>query len=113
MQKKIDEYFANCDKKGEVYTVTGLALALNMSRMELIRYAGRPEFSDTIKKAKARVEAELERRLYGKNGNVAGIIFGLKNNFGWEEVQKNEASGTLTIKIEHIGRRTDEGNDGL
>ena len=36
MQKKIDKYFADCDKKYEPYTVTGLAMALGLSRKGLI-----------------------------------------------------------------------------
>ena len=63
MQQKIDKYFKDCDKKGEPYTVTGLGLALDMSRQDLINYSNKEEFFDTIKKAKQKVENYLEKRL--------------------------------------------------
>lgn len=88
MQEKIDEYFKQCDEEYEPYTVTGLGLALNMSRQDLINYSNKDEFFDTIKKAKARVENYLEKRLI-TNSSATGIIFNLKNNYGWKDKQEN------------------------
>lgn len=88
MQKKIDEYFAKCDKDHEPYTITGLGLALDMSRQDLINYSNKKQFFDTIKKAKARVEHYLEKRLINDT-STTGIIFNLKNNYGWKDKQEN------------------------
>ena len=99
MQKKIDAYFAKCDMEHEPYTVTGLAMALDMSRQGLINYEGRDELVDTIKKAKMRVEESLERRLI-RDSSVTGIIFNLKNNYDWRDKQEIEHSGT--VKLEDV-----------
>lgn len=88
IEEKIDKYFKECDKNGEPYTITGLGLALNMSRQDLINYSKKEEFFDTIKKAKSRVENYLEKKLI-TNSNSTGIIFNLKNNYGWKDKQEN------------------------
>jgi len=81
-------------------TVTGLALALDMSRQNLIDYQNKDEFLDTIKKAKQQVEQFNEERLISGN-SVAGIIFNLKNNFNWKDKTEQEVSSTVkTVYIE-------------
>lgn len=88
MKEKIDEYFKECEQKQEPYTITGLCIALDICRDTLCEYAKKEEFSDTIKKAKLRVENYLEKHLITDNGTT-GIIFNLKNNFGWRDKQEN------------------------
>lgn len=88
LQEKIDNYFKECNYKGEPYTITGLCIALDICRDTLCEYAKKEEFSDTIKKAKLRVENYLEKHLITDNGTT-GIIFNLKNNFGWKDKQEN------------------------
>lgn len=106
LQKRIDEYFEECEGKlytdpdgtpiltkwgQEIYlgkkppTITGLALHIGLaSRQALLNYQGRPEFNDAITRAKSRVEAYAEGRLYDKEGS-SGAQFNLKNNFkGWD-----------------------------
>ena len=85
MQAAIDAYF----DEEEIPTVTGLALALGFdSRNALLYYeSDKPEFLGTIKKAKLRIEAHLERQLY-RGSSVTGLIFNLKNNFGWKDAQE-------------------------
>lgn len=87
LQEKIDKYFKDCDIKNEPYTITGLCIALDICRDTLCEYAKKEEFSDTIKKAKLRVENYLEKHLITDGGT--GIIFNLKNNFGWKDKQEN------------------------
>ena len=103
MQKAIDAYFEQCEGKpliidGEQQrdkcgvpivinakppTVTGLALALGFTgRQALLDYQARPEFADTVTRAKARCEEYAERRLYDKDG-ANGAKFSLGCNFGW------------------------------
>ncbi len=88
MKLKIDKYFLDCDKNNEPYTITGLAMSLDMSRQDLINYSNKEEFFDTIKKAKMRVENYLEKRLI-KDTSCTGVIFNLKNNYGWKDKQEN------------------------
>lgn len=88
MQKKIDKYFEDCKLNNKPYTITGLGLALDMSRQDLINYSKKEKFFDTIKKAKMRVENYLEERLIN-DSSATGIIFNLKNNYGWKDKQEN------------------------
>lgn len=99
LQEKIDAYFDRCDAEQEPYLITGLALALNTYRSVLCDYEHKDEFSDTVKRAKLRVEADYEKSLR-KNGR-AGEIFGLKN-FGWKDRTETEHTGD--IKVETIKR---------
>ena len=95
LQAKIDAYFADLfDDDGKArrpVTITGLALALDTSRETLCDYQHRDEFSDTVLRAKLRVERFAEEQLYlCRNSN--GPIFALKN-FGWKDVQQKEIAG--------------------
>ncbi len=94
MQQKIDKYFQECDMNKEPYTITGLALALDLDRKSINNYAKDSEFFPTIKKAKLKVENYLEKRLI-KDSSATGIIFNLKNNYGWSDKQEIQHSGNV------------------
>lgn len=145
LQKKIDDYFADCDphveevsewveardSKGQLkkdenglnylvevkhkvmtkqkpYTITGLALALDTSRETLLDYEKgkyddddpiedhKPEFSDTIKRAKIKCQNYAEVMLFANS--PTGAIFNLKNNYGW----KDKTETDLTSKGERV-----------
>jgi len=114
MQSVIDTYFETSaftgaeDAKVFSPTIAGLAYALDLSRQGLLEYQGKPEFSDTIRKAKQRVEIALEQRLYA--AAPVGTIFNLKNNFGWKDKSEQELSGAnggaLTLLIKEISGST-------
>lgn len=99
LKERIDNYFNKCDEELEPYTVTGLCLALNVTRQTLINYENRDrsfinmseeeieEFVDTVKRAKLRIENYAEKQLFSAR-NPAGIIFNLKNNYGWKDIQE-------------------------
>lgn len=84
LQRDIDKYFEMCDEKGKPYTICGLSNALDMDRKTLLNYSREEKYFHTIKKAKQKVQQELEENLY-RLGNNSGIIFNLKNNFGWKD----------------------------
>ncbi len=94
MQQKIDSYFKACDEKHMPYTMSGLALALDMDRKSLLNYSKDDKFFLTIKKARNRVEKFAEERLFFPN--ATGVIFNLKNNFGWEDKQEFSHSGNIS-----------------
>lgn len=122
MQAVIDRYFDECalnskymtvlrsagteiertpdDKRvtdDEFPTVSGLALVLNMTRQGLLEYAGKDAFSDTVKRAKLRIESFLEQRLYFPQ--PTGAIFNLKNNYGWKDskdIAHTSPDGSMT-----------------
>lgn len=81
-----DEDLALVDGIDDIYpTVTGLGLALDMSRKTLVQYENSDKFSNTVKRAKQRVENAIEQRLF--YNNATGSIFNLKNNFDWKDQQ--------------------------
>lgn len=105
LEAAIEEYFDYCDNRiqqvysakaeGVIevmnpapYTMAGLAYALGMDRRSLLEYSKRDKFSPTIKRAKERVERDLEERLNDKASFTPGIIFNLKNNFGYLDQQQ-------------------------
>lgn len=98
MEEAINKYFKECDDKHRPYTVSGLANALDTTRQTLINYEGREEFLDTIKKAKSKIEQFAEELLFVGN-NTAGVIFNLKNNYGWKDKQEVEASVNSEVNI--------------
>ena len=76
-------------------TMAGLARSLGMCRQSLLNYSEKDEFLDTIKEARLRVEEALEDRLF--DPSPTGVIFNLKNNFGWKDVQDRNISADLTV----------------
>lgn len=61
------------------YTMSGLALALGITRQTLLDHAAKDGFSDSIRMAKQRCEAYAESQLYGPFAN--GAKFNLINNY--------------------------------
>lgn len=110
-QVLVDAYFEDCKVQDKVPTVNGLTLAVGFSsRQSLFDYAAKPDFMDTVKSAKTRLENEWEQRLAG--ANATGTIFWLKNQ-GWsdrnEQVISNpDGSGLFTgIKVTLVSRPSD------
>lgn len=119
MQAVIDEYFVYCDSKTkevhteklgdmimpdpEPYTMSGLALALGFdSRQSLLNYESRKDdkgqdFLDTIKRARMKVESDLDRRLNHRDTFTPGLIFNLKNNFNYKDKTETEQSGVIEV----------------
>jgi len=98
LKKAIEAYFVMCIEDKIPLTITGLAIALDFtSRQALINYEktkGYEKFFDTVKKAKLMVQNYAETFLFtGKT--VAGAIFNLKCNYGWEDKQIIEHSGKI------------------
>jgi hypothetical protein len=79
----VDRYVEEVGEYGDPVTLTGLIMALGLSsRQSLAHYEERPEFCDSVRRAKLRVEHEYEKRLFSSSSS--GAIFALKN-FGWSE----------------------------
>lgn len=98
--------------KQKPYTITGLALALDTSRETLLEYQERPEFVDTIKKAKDRCHNYVEDSLL--TSNPTGAIFNLKNNYGWKdktEVDSNIRGDIKLAKVEFMEADADDSQD--
>jgi len=107
LQIAIDAYFLMCDTKDvpKPYTMSGLANALGVERQTIINYGKKEEYFATVKKARATVEQFAEEKLFGNS--VTGVIFNLKNNFGWKDGQDlnigGQENGTpITHRIERV-----------
>ena len=114
MQKLIVEYFNECEKEGKKPTVSGLGYVLGMSRKQLLEYENcidnenlfarfddsvKLGFRNTIRSAKRFIESCLEDKLINGSTTPIGLIFALKNNYGW--VDKQEVVQTnKEIKVE-------------
>lgn len=79
LQELVDQYFKSNDR----WTLSGLAVFLDIDRQTLYNYAERDEYFDIIKKARDRVESIYEERAIYEN-NPTGVIFALKN-MGWKD----------------------------
>lgn len=97
LQKRIDSYFVLCDTNEKPYTMTGLAIALDIDRKTLYNYSNDEQFSPLIKKAKAKVEEQLVTNALMGKANPTFTIFNLKNNFDWVDKQEKqvELSGSV------------------
>jgi hypothetical protein len=91
----IEEYFDECDAEGRPYTVPGLSYHLGFcNRKALLKGGfGEPPFSDTIQKAKSRIERQRVESLVAGKGSTPGQIFDLKNNFSYADKIENVHSG--------------------
>lgn len=98
LENKIEEYFNNEENKP--YTITSLAVWLNCDRKTLTNYQEKEKFFPTIKKAKTRIEADVEKNALLGIYNPTFSIFNMKNNFGWKD--KQEVDTTTTNRIEII-----------
>ena len=112
LQKIIDEWFENCKETGEYPTVAGLAVLLNTSRKVLYEYQNfcdnddklknldesvKREISNIIKRAKAKIESSYVQQLF-RATNPAGVIFILKNDYGYKDKQEVEQTNRI-IKV--------------
>lgn len=135
LQDKIDAYFESCfrtivNKETQEtervnirpLTVTGLALALETTRQTLLEYQGEvegrddkdPGYADSIKKAKQIIENFAEEKLMERGSNTIGVIFNMKNNWGWKdktEVEYKEPAKKLSLdEIDRLENK-DSNND--
>ena len=98
LEDKIEAYFAN--ENNIPWTITDLAYWLDCDRQTLLNYQEKEEFFGTIKKAKTKIEASIEKRALLGIYNSTFAIFNMKNNFGWQD--KHEVDTTNSNRIEII-----------
>lgn len=102
LQELIDAYFKECDETNQIYTVVGLAMALDTDRQTLINYTNREEYFDTIKKAKQKIENQMVNRALTGVYNPTVSIFLMKNNFGYVDKTEQEVKVTERSKAEKL-----------
>lgn len=107
MERVVMEYFTYCVDEDVPPTMAGLAKALGFkSRRSLFDYRGRDDFNHVIEYAKLCIEQHrVEALVSGRDCNVAGAIFDLKNNFGYadkQEIQHGGGDGLLGRILKQI-----------
>lgn len=125
LEQAINEYFDHCDnrirhvydkKSGTVleiidpepYTMAGLAYAIGIDRKTLYNYSKHQDFFPTIKKARSKVQTDVERRLM--EGQATGAIFNLKNNFGYKDEQQIQVTNPTQEILNKFGLGDDREN---
>ena len=103
MRTALNAYFSEQNAANLPYTFAGLCRILEIDRETLHSYTRMPAYTNLLKKAVARVLEYAETYLYsGKN--PAGVIFLMKNNFGYrdiiEQVHHKETIGKVITAIE-------------
>ena len=114
MQKIIVKYFNECEAEGKKPTVSGLGYVLGLSRRQILEYENcidndnlfarfddsvKLGFHNAIKDAKRFIENCLEDKLINGTTTPIGLIFALKNNYGWVDKQEVEQTNK-TIRID-------------
>ena len=97
-----------------VPTVTGLAVALDTTRRTLLDYEASDEYSHTIKAAKTRIEAFNEAILVNGGAVPAGVIFNLKNNWGWvdrQELDVTDKAAAAKKALDNLERAKEDNDD--
>ena len=112
VKKRIQGYFTHCEDNNLHLTMTGLALALGTNRDKLGRVVKDKKVKEDVRRAikiaKVWIEHYLEQLLLSRD-KPAGIIFNLKNNYGWKDLFEHDISGlaqTLQIGVVMEGGKT-------
>ncbi len=97
LEKRIDAYFK--DENNKPYTITDLAVWLDCDRRTLTNYEEKDKFFPTIRKAKTKIEASIEKGALLGVFNPTFSIFNMKNNFGWQDKQEIDTTNSNRIEI--------------
>lgn len=104
LSKGIEAYFEDCDKRKKPYTMSGLANWLGITRQTLINYGKKDLFFTPIKKAKERVQQQIEENGLDGTANPTFTIFNLKANYKWDDGNKVQVNVNhpKTEKVEDV-----------
>jgi hypothetical protein len=117
-EKFVDDYFEEAQEwndKTHKWTqkyhpsMTGLALHCGLSYKGFwVEQPKRGEdFKSLVSESKARIEEHNIQQLYRKN-QVTGVIFNLKNNFGWKDKQEIEHDHKGTISLSSVLKQVEQ-----
>lgn len=94
LASSVVEYFETRITEAKPFAWSGLAVYCGISREGLDNYAkgeygktpeDKKAYVDTLKWARSIIEAQREGELLRTTGQVAGVIFALKNHHGWRD----------------------------
>jgi len=105
LEKKLAAYF---DKKNrKTFSLTGLALHLGVTRRCLTDFSKSDEIGDLIAEAKLKCENLLEERMIA-GVPPTGMIFILKNNYGWTDKMEIDQNIKGTISLASLFDRSQQ-----
>ena len=114
LSKFVDDYFSNCDngRRKRPYTVPGLAHWLGFnSRRGLLKFSQSNSLCGrVIRSALLRIHAQRNEQLVSGQGQMAGRIADLKNNFGWNDLtpgSEEEKAHKKSLEKKHEEGSTD------
>ena len=90
--------------------MSGLAFALDLDRKSLLNYSKNEKFFPTIKKAREKVEQQLEENALMGKANATFTIFNLKNNYGWRDSVEVNNNSELSKLDELLGEIRKDAN---
>ena len=98
----IEGYFKICDKNAKVPTLANLAVALGVSREDLLDYNGDPQVAAALAYAKTRIAAVYEERILDAPEGNRGDVFLLKTNHGYTErsLVENRHTGEVKTRVQ-------------
>jgi len=118
LDEKIGQYVNNCEEHKRKATMAGLALFLGYGNVCSIQdLQKRPERPDDYKLAIGRFKLYLEddrhNRLLTSGQPTVGLIFDLKNNFGWTDRQEVTGADGAALAINYVTniKRDEEDED--
>lgn len=103
LKNRIIDYFAMIKALDRPPTVSGLMVHLKMHRDQFYQYYEYPEFRPVMEQTKLLIENWAEEKVVLSKYNPSGLIFVLKNRFGWKDTQTVETT-SLTPEDQLIAR---------
>jgi hypothetical protein len=101
LAEKINEFFETCMYEGKVPCYSRMLTYLEFrSQSGFEEYANYGEdYAEVIDKAKLLIQSWLEEHLIAHNikNSTIGVIFTLKNKFGWVDSQHTKSDTTLEV----------------
>ena len=102
LEAACNEYFEKAEANKDVVTMSGLAVHLDVDRKTLVNYSKDQDYFPTIKRARARIEAAMEKGALTGQLNPTVVIFSMKNNFGYS----NDGGVSDTPAPTHVTNNT-------
>ncbi len=83
--RRATDYFTACDNENRPYSLSGLCLALNITKKRFAKLKDDRDFSDAVEMALLKIEAYIEENSMAGEINGTLALAMLKENFGWGE----------------------------
>lgn len=112
LAERIQAFYDHCESKDKPLTLSRLASHMGVNRQTVWNYQKVPEYRALLDAVKIDIEADMEERLQAGKGSAAGVIFSLKNNYGWKdatEVNQNITGEVGVRKVTINGVKPDDG----